>query len=744
MRQTIKKFAWLITSVLSISSLEAKSYQNKDVPVLLKADEVVHHKDIGLLVARGHVEASNETMTLYADTLTYNQSLEKISATGHVRIHDEKGNILFLEYAELSEDFKQGLIDNIKMLLSDNSRLAALQGRRDKDRESVLSYGTYSPCHICKSKPEKPPLWQIKAEEVIWDEQKEDIIYKNAFLEMFGFPVAYTPYLSHPAPNVKRRSGILAPIIAVSSDLGPLLGLPYYWVIDDTKDFTITPVYVGKTNLLLSAEYRQRFKFGEFDISGSITRGDVILKNDPSSERKRQFRGHLFAHLKYNINNNLRTTLQIERATDQTFLKRFGFMGLGNKSVLTTKANLEGFYGRSYFSFENYRFQGLRTDDRDATTPLILPVLNAEYISPSSYLGEEWRFKFNALNLHRREGNSVRRLSSEANVHIPLISSWGNVYDVGAKIRTDLYNSVMEDSATRARNEDTTGRFLPQFFANWRFPMIKATEKNHFMIEPVAGVVAGTQSGLNPKIPIEDASFEYSIFNFDSESRFAGLDIIDGGTRFNYGANFDSDTNDFGKANFFMGQSFSIQKPKAFLQNTGLDNRLGDFVAGIRYNFEDWLDFRSRALLDRNTWTTKRHEFMIKFGQPVLNISSTYTLLPKQDFFNITRKTEQLGLLINTQINENWSGNLNSIRELGSGGGSLSHGVSLTYSDECFIFSASLSKNFYRDRDLKPGTTIFFRLVFKNIGEVSQRTTMNNNDISDPLASERRRLFGVF
>ncbi|MGN6670519.1 MAG: LPS-assembly protein LptD, partial [Candidatus Nucleicultricaceae bacterium] len=443
-------------------------------------------------------------------------------------------------------------------------------------------------------------------------------------------------------------------------------------------------------------------------------------------------------------NDHLRTTLQFERATDQTYLKRFGFMGLGNKSVLTTKANLEGFYGRSYFSLENYRFQGLRTDDRDATTPLILPVLNAEYIAPSSCLGEEWRFKFNALNLNRREGDSVRRLSSEANVHLPLISSWGNVYDIGAKMRTDLYNSVIMDPTTRASDENTTGRFLPQFFANWRFPMIKATEKNHFMVEPVAGVVVGTQSGPNPKIPIEDASIEYSIYNFDSESRFAGLDIVDGGTRFNYGANFDSDTKDYGKANIFMGQSVSIQKPKAFLQNTGLDNRLGDVVAGIRYNFEDWLDLRSRALLDRTTWTTKRHEFMIKFGQPVLNLSSTYTLLPKQEFFNITRKTEQLGLLLNTQINENWSGNLNSIRELGSGGGSLSHGVSVTYSDECFIFSASISKNFYRDRDLKPGTTIFFRLVFKNIGEVSQRTTMNNNDISDPLASERRRLLGIF
>ncbi|MBX9697096.1 MAG: LPS-assembly protein LptD, partial [Alphaproteobacteria bacterium] len=97
-------------------------------PVLLKADEIVHHKDIGLLVARGHVEASSDKMTLYADTVTYNQSLERISATGQVRLHDHKGDIIFLDYAELSDDFKQGLVENIKMLLSDNSRLAALKG----------------------------------------------------------------------------------------------------------------------------------------------------------------------------------------------------------------------------------------------------------------------------------------------------------------------------------------------------------------------------------------------------------------------------------------------------------------------------------------------------------------------------------------------------------------------------------------------------------------------------------------
>lgn len=713
-------------------------------PVLLKADEIVHHKDIGLLVARGHVEASSDKMTLYADTVTYNQSLERISATGQVRLHDDKGDIIFLDYAELSDDFKQGLVENIKMLLSDNSKLAALKATRDKGKESVLSYGTYSPCNVCKKDPKRPPLWQIKSEKVRWDEEKDDIIYSHAFLEMFGVPVAYTPYLSHPAPNVKRRSGILAPIFGASSDLGPLLGLPYYMVIDESKDVTLTPVYVGKTNFLLNGEYRHRLERGEFDISGSITRGDVILKNDPNSERKRSFRGHLFAHLKYNLNKNLRASLQFERATDQTYLKRFGFLGLGNKNVLTSKANLEGFFGRSYVSLENYRFQGLRTDDRDATTPLILPVLNAHYIAKNSYMGEEWRFNFNALNLARREGNSVRRISTNGSVHLPIISSWGNVYDLGAKVRGDLYNGVIIDDATRARQDEMTARFLPQVFANWRFPLIKSVRHNHFMIEPVAGLVIGTHSGLNTKIPVEDTTIEYSLYNFDSDSRFAGLDIVDGGTRFNYGANFDTQTHDYGKANVFVGQSLSVQKPAPFLQNTGLDNRLSDLVAGIRYGFQDWLDLRSRSLLDRSTWTTKRHEFYIKFGQPVINISGTYTLLPKQEFFNVNRKTEQMGLALNTQFNPFWSGNMTSIRELGSRGGSLSHGVGLTYTDECFIFSASLTKNFYRDRDLKPGTTIFFRLVFKNIGEISQSTTMNNKDVTDPLGSERRRFLGIF
>lgn len=744
MRCILKRLGLL--THLGLGILPLKSYAhalNSVSPVLLKADEIVHHKDIGLIVARGHVEASSDSMKLYADTVTYNQSLERISASGHVRMHDEKGNILFLDYAELSDDFKHGLIENIKMLMSDDSKLAAIQGKRHAGKESVLSFGSYSPCHVCKAQPETPPLWQIRSEKVVLDEEKEDIVYYNAYLDMFGVPVAYTPYLSHPAPNVKRRSGFLAPILGGSSDLGPLAGLPYYWAIDDQKDFTLTPVYVGKTNALLSAEYRQRFKFGEFDISGSMTRGDVILKNDPSSENKRRIRGHVFAHLRYNLTENLRTTVQFERATDQTFLKRFGFLGLDTKNVLTSKVNLEGFYGRNYFSLENYRFQGLRSNDRDATTPLILPVLNAHYIAPHSSIGEEWRFNVNALNLSRREGNSVRRLSTTASVHLPIISSWGNVYDLGAKLRGDVYNAVIVDDLTQVRQEDTTGRFLPQFFAHWRFPLIKSTHKNHFMIEPVAGVIVGTNSGLNPKIPIEDATFEYSIYNFDSDSRFAGLDIVDHGTRFNYGLNFDTDTSDYGKGNIFVGQSFSLQKPRPHLQNTGLDNRLSDIVAGIRYNFEDWLDLRSRALFDRSTGTTKRHEFLLKFGQPVLNISSTYTLLPRQEFFNIDRKTEQLGIAIHSEFNEHWSGAITGVRELGSSGGSLSHGVGITYSDECFLFSASLTKNFYRDRDLKPGTTIFFRLVFKNIGEISQRTTFNAN-IYDPLASERQRLLGIF
>src|SRR5258708_40124075 len=90
-------------------------------------------------------------------------------------------------------------------------------------------------------------------------------------MEIDGFPIFWTPYLSHPDPSVKRRSGFLAPSFGSSPSLGFHTGIPYYWVISPDKDATFTPVITSAGGEFLGGQYRQRFGNGFVHADASVT-----------------------------------------------------------------------------------------------------------------------------------------------------------------------------------------------------------------------------------------------------------------------------------------------------------------------------------------------------------------------------------------------------------------------------------------------------------------------------------------
>src|SRR6516225_520607 len=99
-------------------------------PVLITADQITYDRDLGVVVASGHVEVSQDQRVLHANTLTYNERTKTVSASGNVSLLDETGNVVFADYMEVTDDLKNGVIKNIKMLMSDKSRVAAVQGSR--------------------------------------------------------------------------------------------------------------------------------------------------------------------------------------------------------------------------------------------------------------------------------------------------------------------------------------------------------------------------------------------------------------------------------------------------------------------------------------------------------------------------------------------------------------------------------------------------------------------------------------
>ena len=128
------------------------------------ADQVSHDESLGIFVARGHVEILREGKIVKADVVTYNERTKRITAAGNVSLLEPDGDTQFASYADVTDDVKEGILYDFRMLMKDNSRLAANRAYRvDQDTKEILRKGVYTPCAQCVEDPSRAPLWQIKA-----------------------------------------------------------------------------------------------------------------------------------------------------------------------------------------------------------------------------------------------------------------------------------------------------------------------------------------------------------------------------------------------------------------------------------------------------------------------------------------------------------------------------------------------------------------------------------------------------
>ena len=172
------------------------------------------------------------------------------------------------------------LSSNLDTLHERNSNgFVANKGDRKNAEITHFTNVLYSPCNLCKVNPRKPPFWQVKAKHAVYDEKAEDIYYTDALIEMFGIPAFYMPYLRHPAPKVKRRTGFLGFTIGQSTDLGWYGLMEYFWVLSRDKDITFTPMIRANGRGVLGLQYRQRLEKGEMSITGSVDPGSKVVDN---------------------------------------------------------------------------------------------------------------------------------------------------------------------------------------------------------------------------------------------------------------------------------------------------------------------------------------------------------------------------------------------------------------------------------------------------------------------------------
>ncbi len=702
--------------------------QTTNEPVLIEADSLNYDDELDVVIASGAVEIIDGENILRANRIVYNQRTGVAAASGDVVLVEPDGNVLFADYAELDEGMTRGFVERASLLFADDSRLISNSGVRREGRQTVVDRAVYSPCALCVENPRKAPIWQIRAAQVTHDSEEKVVYYRDAFFDFYGVPILYTPYFSHVDPTVDRRTGFLVPKFGSTSAMGPFLRNYYYIDISPEQDATLEGTITRDAGFLAGLEYRRRFENGRIQLSGSANQSDRTDQLDDTEVLRRdEARGHLFGEARFDLTDHWRTGADIALTSDDTYLRTFE---ISDEDVLRSTGFAEGFYGPSYVNVEAFSFRDLRVEGQ--RQPVILPMATADLLTePDAIFGGQGQITASAMNIRRTNdlgrvdsdinGVDTRRLSLEGAWRKEQISPFGLVSNIETSLRGDIFDSSDipdPDDPSVALRTETAARLIPRITLGSKYPFVRNGAHSQQIIEPVLSFTAAPKIDNGTNIPNNDSrDLEFDDVNLFEDNRFPGIDRENGGVRAAYGLGFSH----FGASgsNFegFIGQSIRLTDDEDLPEGSGLEDDVSDLVGRVSFSPGPYFDLDWRFRLDEEKLAARRQDILASAGTDRFRLTANYTFLDAIADSDSDIDREELTLSARWKINQFWSATTSVRRDM-QANETRNASVGFRYADDCLTFTASLRRDFTRNRNTNEGTSVFFTLGLRHLGQL--------------------------
>ena len=696
---------------------------------LLSADKISYNEKTETVTASGNVEFSKDSHVLRANKITYNKKTDVVRAEGNVALLSQKsGEILFAKELEVTSDMKDGFLSQVGLLFPDDSRLVASTAEKYEGRYLIAERGVYSACHLCKDNPKAAPLWQVSAARVTHDSEARDVMYRDAMIEVFGLPVFYMPYFSHPDPMVRRRQGLLTPVVGVDSTLGPMARLPYYIDIAPNTDLLVTPTFSEEDKLQLEALWRHNFTNGKMELEGSVV--NAVYTDDTGQSQGKKWRGHLFGKALFNVTNKWRVGTQLAYASDKGYLNRYK---ISSQDLLVNRLYAEYFKGRDYAVGDLYYFQDMRPGTRLAE-PIVAPEIRYSALGePGQTWGGRWSLNTSLLVTQRerltdleKQGPSTRRLAVDAGWQRQIISKTGFLTTISGLVRGDAYwadNVASVGTTASNTNFSSVTRLRPfiQGDISLRYPLGRHGDGYEQILEPIAILSLAPHVNNTTRLPNEDSlDVEFDETNLFSSNRFSGVDHIEGGTRAAYGLRHALFGKDGERIEMLVGQVFRLEKDEAFTESSGLHHNFSDYVGRIDFMPADWFDMNYGFRLDQRDVSVTRQEFQASVGKPFFRPYLNYLSLRQTEGANaVAQKIEEATAGFSSKLTRYWSFSAGHKQAMAPTPGPRSTGFNLTYQDECFKSELLISRDYTKQVDVESGYTVLLNIYMKNLGGIN-------------------------
>src|SRR6476659_8814332 len=98
--------------------------------MVVDARELVYDNDKKTVAAVGDVQILYQGRTIEADRVVYDQASKRVIAVGNARITETNGTVITGDKFNLTDDFRDGFIDSLRVVNPDRTRFSAPRAER--------------------------------------------------------------------------------------------------------------------------------------------------------------------------------------------------------------------------------------------------------------------------------------------------------------------------------------------------------------------------------------------------------------------------------------------------------------------------------------------------------------------------------------------------------------------------------------------------------------------------------------
>lgn len=639
----------------------------------------------------------DEPKTITADKIEYDLKNSTIKTSGQTQIVNKSGQRMTLVDSYISEDGNSLTGDDIKLWIGEHVYIESANIERTGNT-TVARDALFTACDNCDGFGD---AWKISTYKIVYKMDERMLRFYSPVMWAYNIPILWLPYFEMPDPGVKYKTGFLTPDFESTNKMGTQINIPVYVNFSDTHDMTVKLSYLTQENPLFQIEHRLNADHSEYRTQASYT-----------YNKAGESRWHIFNDDVIELGDNARATVFLERASDRTYLQKYGFYS--DQPYLDSGAKLELFGQSAYAVADMHIFQELRSEYGGNTTipsGNILPNIRGVYQTQPLFNETYMTFITDILGVSG-DGMSSQRVTGDARITSPWTLWGGNRLTLSMDARYDLYHFDNTDLIDTSDFSGYKNRFLPSGYVEWGLPLFRPTNTWTQIIEPRARLTFMRQTDEEQFGSNTDSAGTFlSDSTLFSDNRFSGYDLWENGTFADYGVRYAAFNNETGtNAEVFLGQAYDFtNRAKTLDINSGYHHGASDYVGRIGYNNNKWLDIATRFRFDRTDLALRHMETSLHVGgaRNFLNIGHIYS----QQFEDSQSHMDTINEAVigaGVQLTNRWALRWNGIYNM-TIGEFQRHTGGLFYEHPCYYLSVQYRRDNAIKEDYEGTTTFQFR-----------------------------------